>query len=171
MTEARPAMVQLSPEQRAEDPWLCHWSEFYFTGLLAHLYNSDTTTPVRPAMIKDGEPVPCLMIRKDIVSDVPFEGWASPRNVKLGKPSGLLLTGEQEDTIVIPIGDEFMTGRTFGPGLRRIDELAQATRDNEYIQALYGQIRKAKTTLGANTYEQLYQKLKQHFVKKMEAGV
>lgn len=68
IVEPCPLPVQLEA-QPAVDPYLCHWSEFYFLALLSHLYLKGEKARVQTvtAILSSGQPVEFPILQKGSV--------------------------------------------------------------------------------------------------------
>lgn len=175
MTESdRVVPIEFSASQESrEDPWLCDWAEFYHLAYLSDRYVTGRTIRLINGLAEvDGENVPCLLVQKHSVEDVPYDNWSTSKLVYLGGKSALVIQGEgMEDALLIPNGSGgFRFGRKIDTKFSGIAgmmaELKIRKHDNfEYMDAVHkDRILVAMEMTDVNSYHELYVVLKDHFV-------
>lgn len=147
----------LGEDQKACDPNLCYWSEYYFLATLAHALSTDPKKYVRPVFLNNEL---SLLLKKGFLENVSFSHWSIPRNVKTGQPTSLVLSGPFEQSILISSnGQSFTFGRQIGAGFNAIDTLRGnlPVESREYVDALYNviQLNRQKSESYWNMYFRL----------------
>jgi hypothetical protein len=165
-------VIEQKAFQEAKDPNLCKWAEFYFLAQMSDMYFKKKTGE-KPDIIegvveKDGEWQTCYLIQKGEIKQVKSAAGEELERVTLGQNTGLVLNGDMEDIIVIPLGEGFVTGRVLNEKFlnqvrQRKAELAKIG-GNKYLEAAMDQIEQVKLELEASDYVDLYLKLKEKLV-------
>ncbi len=146
--------LEMREEQSARDPYLCHWAEYYFLASLCHALLTDVSPYVYMGTLLGEQ---ATFFQKGYLRGVPYERWPSPKNIKTGQPTTVVLSGPYADSIVIDQGPSlFLYGRQIGAGFNSIDMLPNNVSQGSkvYMDALYQRIQAVRQR--GESYTKLY---------------
>ncbi len=111
-------VVAIGEPQKARDPYLCYWSEWYWLTLLAKAVEDNDVSVLDAVRVmvetQDGEQIPAWMIHKSGVNGMSNPAWGEEsRRVSLGSKTALLLSPDERvgDHVYIPSGNGYSYGR------------------------------------------------------------
>lgn len=163
------AVLETREAQQPLDPYLCHWSEWYFLVLLSHLFTHlESTAHLHVACIRGAETQKVSILQKAMIgisqSDRPM------LQVRLGANTGLVLESpDRQDLVgmvVIPTVGGWITGRKLSM-LTDFSSMHDAVPQMQrpYLELQHQLVNSARQALNTTGYPQLYVSLLQHIVE------